>query len=181
MDEPDPHVVAAARGGDLDAFEGLVRRYQGDVFRFCLHLVSDRSLAEDVTQDTFIRAYRFLKRYRGDSRFSTWLFSIARNCAQDEFRRAERRARLVHKIETKRPSEDARDETSAPEVREALATLPRDLLEPIVMIDVFGFSYREVAAITSTPEGTVKSRVHRGRERLLELLGPQREEDADEI
>ena len=181
MDEPDPHVVAAARRGDLTAFEGLVRRYQGDVFRFCLHLVSDHSLAEDVTQETFIRAYRFLKRYRGDSRFSTWLFSIARNCVQDEFRRAGRRARLVQRIEKREPPEDVRDETTGPEVREALATLPPELLEPIVMIDVFGFSYREVATITAVPEGTVKSRVHRGRERLLGLLGPQREEDADEI
>ena len=181
MDEPDPHVVAAARRGDMTAFEGLVRRYQGDVFRFCLHLVSDRSLAEDVTQETFIRAYRFLGRYRGDSRFSTWLFSIARNCVQDEFRRAGRRARLVQKLEKRKSPEGARDETTGPEVREALATLPRELLEPIVMIDVFGFSYREVAEVTSTPEGTVKSRVHRARERLLEMLGPQTEEGADEI
>lgn len=181
MDEPDPHVVAAARGGDLRAFEGLVRRYQGDVFRFCLHLVSDRSLAEDVTQETFIRAHRFLPRYRGDSRFSTWLFSIARNCVQDEFRRAGRRASLVQKIERRASLQQAPDETSAPEVREALATLPRELLEPVVMIDIFGFSYREVSAITGTPEGTVKSRVHRARERLIAALGPQSEADADEI
>lgn len=181
MEEPDPHVVAAARGGDLRAFESLVRRYQSDVFRFCLHLVSDRSLAEDVTQDTFIRAYRFLKRYRGDSRFSTWLFSIARNCVQDEFRRAGRRARLVQKMEVHSETEPAADRTSRPEVTEALATLPRELLEPVVMIDVFGFSYREVSTITGVAEGTIKSRVHRGRERLVALLGPQSEADADEV
>lgn len=181
MEEPDPHVVAAARGGDMGAFENLVRRYQGDVFRFSLHLVSDRNLAEDVTQETFIRAYRFLKRYRGDSRFSTWLFSIARNCVQDEFRKAGRRARLVKKIEGGTTAALPPEQISAPEVREALATLPPELLEPVVMIDVFGFSYREVSEITATSEGTIKSRVHRARERLVQLLGPQDQEDADEI
>ena len=181
MEEPDPHVIAAARAGDKAAFENLVRRFQGDVFRFSLHLVGDRSLAEDVTQETFIRAYRFLRRYRGDSRFSTWLFSIARNCVQDEFRRAGRRTRLVKKVSGSRVLEEPSGSTSGPEIREALASLPHELREPVVMIDVFGFSYREVSRVTGVSEGTIKSRVHRARERLVQLLGADRDEDADEI
>lgn len=180
MEEPDPHVIRAATAGDLEAFESLVRRYQADVYRFVLHLTGDPTIAEDITQDAFVRAYRFLKRYRGDSRFSTWLFSIARNCANDEFRRAGRRSRLNASLEAHELPEQHRDKTGAIEVREALATLPQELLESVVVIDMFGFSYREAAQLTGTPEGTLKSRAHRGRERLVALLGPHSEEHADE-
>jgi RNA polymerase sigma-70 factor, ECF subfamily len=97
--EPDPQLVAAARAGDLDAFSQLVRRYQGHVWRLSFHLVRNDAVADDVTQDAFVRAYRFLSRYRGESRFSTWLFSITRNCAIDELRRAGRRKRLSDRLE----------------------------------------------------------------------------------
>jgi RNA polymerase sigma-70 factor (ECF subfamily) len=180
VEEPDPHVIRNAKAGDLQAFESLVRRYQRDVYRFALHLTSDPSLSEDVTQDTFVRAYRFLRRYRGDSRFSTWLFSIARNCVHDEFRRAGRRSRLSDSLEAREVVANPTDRTSDIEVREALATLPQELLESVVIIDMFGFSYREAEQLTGTPEGTLKSRAHRGRERLVSLLGPHSEEHADE-
>lgn len=180
MEEPDPHVIKAARAGDLKAFESLVRHYQGDVYRFVLHLTADPSIAEDVTQDAFVRAYRFLKRYRGDSRFSTWLFSIARNCVQDEYRRAGRRARLAQSLEAHELPQTRADSSSDIEVREALATLPRELVESVVIIDVFGFSYREASLLTGTPEGTLKSRAHRARERLVSILGQRSEGQADE-
>ena len=180
MEEPDPHVIRAAKAGDLKAFESLVRAYQADVYRFVLHLTGQPSSAEDVTQDCFVRAYRFLKRYRGDSRFSTWLFSIARNCVYDEFRRAGRRGRLNDSIEAHDLTEAQSDATSAVEVREALATLPPELRESVVIIDMFGFSYREAAHLTGTPEGTLKSRAHRGLERLISMIGPHSEEQADE-
>jgi RNA polymerase sigma-70 factor (ECF subfamily) len=180
VDEPDPHVIQAARSGDLDAFGSLVRRYQGDVYRFVLHLIGDPTSAEDITQDSFVRAYRFLGRYRGDSRFSTWLFSIARNCVNDELRRAGRRARLNLALEAHEPPDARSDRTSEIEVREALASLPHDLLESVVIIDIFGMSYREASTLTGAPEGTLKSRVHRARERLVALLGPHPEEQADE-
>ena len=185
MEEPDPHVIRAAKAGDLKAFESLVRSYQGDVYRFVLHLTGQSSSAEDITQDCFVRAYRFLKRYRGDSRFSTWLFSIARNCVYDEFRRAGRRGRLNESLEAHGPvdqvlAEAGADATAAVEVREALAMLPNELRESVVIIDMFGFSYREASQLTGTPEGTLKSRAHRGRERLISMLGPHSEERADE-
>ena len=180
MEEPDPHVIRAAKAGDLKAFESLVRGYQGDVYRFVLHLTGQPAMAEDITQDCFVRAYRFLKRYRGESRFSTWLFSIARNCVYDEFRRAGRRGRLTESLEARDVAEEQSDATSAVEVREALATLPHELRESVVIIDMFGFSYREASRLTGTPEGTLKSRAHRGRERLIAMLGPHSEEQADE-
>ena len=177
MDEPDPGVVGAARSGDIGAFENLVRLYQGHVWRLALHLLHDPDLAADATQEAFVRAYRFLPRYRGESKFSTWLFSIARNCALDEARRASRRKRIVDRAEAQ-PAPGFRDAGVAVEVREAVGALPLDLREPVVMIDMFGISYREVASILKVPEGTIKSRVHRAREILVESLSPRSGEDA---
>jgi RNA polymerase sigma-70 factor, ECF subfamily len=172
MDEPDPQLVRAARRGDLGAFESLVRRYQGDVWRLVCHLVQNQGLADDITQDTFVRAFRFLPDYRGDAKFSTWLFSIARNCARDEMRRAGRRQRTQDAV-TPQPEESRPERTYSMEVREALATLPLELREPLVLIDLVGCSYREVAAALAVPEGTIKSRVHRARELLAVALGPR--------
>lgn len=177
MDEPDPGLVGAARGGDLGAFEDLVRRYQGHVWRLALHLLHDPDLASDATQEAFVRAYRFLPRYRGESKFSTWLFSIARNCALDEARKATRRRRISDRAEAQ-PRPVSKEVGVALEVREAVASLPADLREPVVMIDMFGISYKEVAAILKTPEGTIKSRVHRAREILVQSLSPRSGEDA---
>jgi RNA polymerase sigma-70 factor, ECF subfamily len=176
VDEPDPQVVQAARSGDLRAFEALVRRYQGDVWRLSFHLVRDDSLADDITQDTFMRVFRFMRRYRADSKFSTWLFSIARNCAMDELRRSARRARLRGRVEAETQGY-VRGEHTGVEVRDVLAQLPLGLREPVVMIDMFGMSYREVAEILAVPEGTIKSRVHRAREQLASQLSPPGEQE----
>lgn len=171
MEEPDPQVVVAAQRGRVSAFEQLVRSYQAPVWRLVFQLLRDEQLAEDVTQETFLRAYRFLPRYKGNSKFSTWLLSVARNCAMDELRRNQRRRRLVDKLRA-RPEEAAREQGSHLEVREVLAALPIELREPIVLIDMLGTSYAEVAIILRTPIGTIKSRVHRGRQMLAEALAP---------
>ena len=178
MVEPDPQVVAAARAGDLGAFSQLVRSYQGDVWRLAFQLVRDRSAADDVAQDALVRAFRFLPRYRGESKFSTWLFSITRNCALDELRRVERRRRLAGELrpDVARPG----DHGVRIEVAEALGDLPIDLREPVVLIDMFGTSYAEVADMLDVPLGTVKSRVHRARELLAVALAPENERTANE-
>jgi RNA polymerase sigma-70 factor (ECF subfamily) len=176
VDEPDPQVVQAARSGDLDAFETLVRRYQGDVWRLSYQLVRDETVAEDVTQDTFMRVFRFMRRYRADSKFSTWLFSVARNCAIDELRRTARRTRLSQRAEAETQGFVRPDQVGV-EVREVLGQLPIALREPVVLIDMFGMSYREVARVLNVPEGTVKSRVHRAREQLAHVLSPLREQE----
>lgn len=177
MKEPDPEVVRAARAGDAAAFEQLVRRYQGEVWRLCVQLLRDEALADDATQEAFVRAYRFLPRYRGDSKFSTWLFSISRNCALDEVRRAGRRRRMRERLEAEPPRRSS-DLGTGIEVREALEGLPMELREPVVFIDMFGCSYNEVAQILDLPVGTVKSRVHRGRGVLAAVLGEPEEGSA---
>jgi RNA polymerase sigma-70 factor (ECF subfamily) len=180
VDEPDPQVVKAARSGDLGAFEALVRRYQGDVWRLSYHLVRDETVADDITQDAFVRAFRFMRRYRGDAKFSTWLFSIARNCAMDELRRSARRTRVVQRVEAELQSPPQPGEQVGIEIRELIGRLPLELREPIVLIDMFGMSYREVARIMRVPEGTIKSRVHRARHLLAGELRPRREESSHE-
>jgi RNA polymerase sigma-70 factor, ECF subfamily len=169
VQEPEPRVVEAARAGDVRAFETLVRLYQADVWRLTYHLVKNRSLADDITQDAFLRAFRFLPRFRGDAKFSTWLFAIARNCALDELRRAGRRRTLEDELE-RVGERRATDPGSRIEVREAVAALALDLKEPLVLIDMFGLSYSQVGAILGLPLGTVKSRVHRARNLLADQL-----------
>jgi RNA polymerase sigma-70 factor (ECF subfamily) len=176
--EPDPQVVAAAGDGDVGAFSFLVRRYQGDVWRLSFQLVRDEALADDVTQESFLRAYRFLPRYRGDSKFSTWLFSIVRNCALDELRRAGRRRRLSDRLEGE-PRPSGSEAGVRLEVAEALSELSLELRTPVVLIDMFGLSYGEVARMLGVPVGTIKSRVHRARHQLAEALHPSDRRRAD--
>ncbi|MDQ3963066.1 MAG: RNA polymerase sigma factor [Actinomycetota bacterium] len=168
--EPDPQLVRAARDGDLAAFEELVRGSQADVWRLCFHLLGDRSLAEDVAQDAFVRAYRFLSRYRGDSKFSTWLFSIVRNCCLDELRRLARRRNVAEAVRAE-PTRATHESSVRMEVSDALGELSVELREPVVLIDMFGESYKQAARILGVPEGTVKSRVHRARALLARSLG----------
>jgi RNA polymerase sigma-70 factor, ECF subfamily len=179
VQEPDPEVVSAACAGHVPAFEVLVRDYQGDVWRLCFHLLHSETLAEDAVQETFVRVYRFLPRYRGDSKFSTWLLSIARNCALDELRRGARRRRVSERL-TAQPAGGASDPGAALEVRDALGDLSVELREPVVLIDMLGMSYREASRLLGVPEGTVKSRVHRARELLVQALGLAAEGDSDE-
>lgn len=179
VDEPDPQILSSARRGDARSFEILVRTYQADVWRLCLHLTNSPSLADDVTQDAFVRIFRFLPRYRGDSKFSTWVFAIARNCALDELRRTKRRQVLVERSHMEREVARA-EQSSGIEVRDAVAALPLELREPIVLIDMLGESYRDTAMALGVPEGTIKSRVHRARRQLVDALG-ERERSRDEL
>ena len=179
MEEPDPQVVLEAQRGKAAAFETLVRAYQAPVWRLVRQLVRDETAAEDVTQEAFLRAYRFLPRYKGDSRFSTWLLCVARNCAMDELRRFERRQKLVERLRA-RPQQPAFDQGLPLEVRDVLASLPAELREPIVLIDMLGVSYAEVSVILKTPVGTIKSRVHRGRLMIVAALQPPGEEAGEE-
>ncbi|MGH2740640.1 MAG: RNA polymerase sigma factor [Actinomycetota bacterium] len=176
MREPEPEIVRRAREGDLGAFEELVRLYQGEVYRLALHLVRDRELAEDVAQDAFIAAFRSLRSFRGRSKFSTWLFRITRNCSVDAIRKASRQRRLVEQVEVEPPAPDAALRAA---LREAIDGLPAELREAFVLIEVFGFSYREASDVLGVPGGTVKSRMHRARRLLVDELGEA--EGADEV
>jgi RNA polymerase sigma-70 factor (ECF subfamily) len=164
VDELDPALIRAAAGGDLAAFERIVRAYQQHVWRFLRRLLGDRAAAEDVAQETFLRVYRALPGFAHEARFSTWVFRIARNAGLDELRRRRRRERLAAAV---RPADPVGSVGEArAEIEAALAGLPLDLREALVLVEVFGLPYAEVAAVIGVPVGTVKSRVFRARERL---------------
>jgi RNA polymerase sigma-70 factor, ECF subfamily len=171
VEEPEPWTIRAAAGGDVAAFESLVRAYQAPVFRFLRHIVGDPGLAEDLAQETFIRLYRRLGSFRFQSKFSTWLFQVARNAATDELRGRQRRARLVELAPHPGPPSAPDDRA---ELRAALAALPAALRDSLVLVEVFGFGYAEVAEVLGIPVGTVKSRVFHARLRLHDWRGDRR-------
>ena len=171
MQDPDPRTLGRAREGDLGAFEDLVRLYQADVWRFAYHFTRDRSLAEDVTQEAFLRAFRFLRSFRGDSKFTSWLFRIARNCAMDALRQ---RTGLAAKEPP--PPLGPPDPQARLEIETALAAVSAEHREPFLLIEVFGLSYQEAADVLHLRVGTVKSRMHRARHAMMSALAV--EEDA---
>jgi RNA polymerase sigma-70 factor, ECF subfamily len=171
MHDPDPRTLARAQGGDVDAFEELVRSYQADVWRFAYHLTRDRALADDVTQEAFIRAFRFLGSYRGDAKFTSWLFRIARNCGMDALR-----ARKANALREQPLPAPVTDPVSRAELAAALEAVSEDHREPFLLIEVFGLSYQEAADVLQVKVGTVKSRMHRARLSLAQAL--TEEEDA---
>lgn len=175
--EPEPETVRKAQLGDEGAFEELVRLYLADVYRLARHIVRHTQTAEDVTQDTFLNAYRALPRFRWRAKFSTWLFRIAHNCAVESIRRSSRQQRfLQHEATTERSPPDP---TLRIALHAALDGLPDELRRAFVLVEIFGFSYPETATILGWPLGTVKSRMHRTRSLLIEALSD--EEDAGEV
>jgi RNA polymerase sigma-70 factor, ECF subfamily len=159
--EADPHIVRTAAAGDHRAFEVIVRTYQEPVVRFLAHLLSDRALADDVAQETFLRCYQKLDHYSFEGHFSTWLLRVAHNAGIDAIRSRVRRERL-----DARPPVSATDPVLRAELVAALASLPVRLREPLLLVEVTGLRYREAAEVLGVPEGTVKSRVAHARARL---------------
>ena len=163
VQEPEPDVVRAAMAGDLAAFEWLVRCYQVHVWRFLRHLLGDGALAEDVTQETFLRVYQHLPTFAWRSKFSTWVFRVARNAGIDALRSRRRHDQLLQVLPRPQP-EPAPDARA--EARAAVAALSPKLREALLLVEVFGFTYREAAQVLRIPDGTVKSRVFYARVRL---------------
>lgn len=178
----EARLLARAREGDLDAFNGLVDAYQDQVYRLCLRLLGSPDAAADACQEAFLSAFRHLQSFRGDV-FRPWLLRIAANAATDELRRRQRRPQVS--LDRPPPGADAPPDFPAagesPEeyalrselrgtLERALATLPADQRLAVVLVDVEGLAYEEAARVMSTAVGTVKSRLSRARERLRVLL-----------
>ena len=170
MEDPDAPLVARARRGDRWAFEQLVEQHQHRLFNLAVRTLGSADDAADAVQEAFIRAWLGLPRFRGGSLFSTWLYRIALNAAHDQ--RAKRRTEPLD--ETREPA-DPQDAFLASELstalQRALNELDEDYRVAVVLYDVLGCSYGEIAELTDVAEGTVKSRIFRGRSRLAELLG----------
>lgn len=184
FDEMD--LIQRSQEGDLAAFNLLVETYQRQVYNLCLRMLGSVEAAEDATQETFLAAYRHIGTFRGTA-FRSWLLRIAANVCTDELRR--RRRRPLRSIETN--DSDAEpfqipDTREGPEayvlrrelgrsIQSALLALPEDQRLVIILCDVQGLSYEEIAATLNIALGTVKSRISRARRRLRELLLKERE------
>ncbi|MDO8476885.1 MAG: sigma-70 family RNA polymerase sigma factor [Candidatus Rokubacteria bacterium] len=178
-------LIERCRAGDIAAFEPLVEKYRQRVWRLAFQVLRDREEAWDCAQDAFVRAFQSLASFRGQSAFYTWLFRIAMNVATDRLRARSAQARafgsqLVPAEEWERtaPDHGERPDQAALgaerrlRIRQALDTLPPNARTIIMLSDVEGLSYREIASVLNCPIGTVMSRLHNARKRLRSVLGP---------
>jgi RNA polymerase sigma-70 factor (ECF subfamily) len=186
----DALLVERAAAGDKRAFELLVVKYQRRVERLIARMVRDNRLVEDITQETFLRAYRALHQFRGDAQFYTWLYRIAVNTAKkflldlkrDPTALSNSIERIDEEDETSRPNnEPITEETpesqfAAKEIAEvvnrAMASLPEDLRQAVTLREIEGLSYEEIALVMNCPVGTVRSRIFRAREAISVQVKP---------
>jgi len=181
-DDPDAALVSRWQRGDASAFEVLVRRHERRVFRLLLRMLGTREEAEDAAQEAFLSLHRHGHRFRGEARFSTFIYRVAANAALNR-RRSLGRARAREKelalrqaAGTDLPASPRDPEGSASgaqlqaRIQDALLELPDDLRMAVVLYDIEGQSYKEIAQALGIPEGTVKSRIHRARNALRGLL-----------
>ena len=191
--DSDVMLVERAVAGDQGAYELLVIKYQRRIQRLIGRMVRDVDLVEDIAQETFIRAYRALHQFRGDAQFYTWLYRIAVNTAK-KFLMELKRDPTVSDNAFK--SDDDSDETSwagnepiadetpesvlaakeiATAVNTALAALPEDLRQALVLREIEGLSYEDIAEVMNCPIGTVRSRIFRAREAISAKVKPMLE------
>ena len=185
--EIDKRLVERVQQGDKMAFDLLVTKYQRKLFRLVLRLVSNQTEAEDVVQETFIKAYRALHQFRGDSAFYTWLYRIGINTAKNFLDNQGRRVATstdttAEQVEAFEEGENLRD-INTPEsmlaskqiaetVNIAMDELPEDLRVALSLREMEGLSYDEIAVIMECPIGTVRSRIFRARESIAVRLRP---------
>jgi RNA polymerase sigma-70 factor (ECF subfamily) len=175
-----PELVAAARHGDRDAFDALVRATYVDTYTLAHRLTGDVDTARDVVQEAYLRAYRGIGRFRGDAQFSTWLYRITANCASTQLGRGRRHRHeeLTDDLPVRdqRPVADPHGRAEQAElrglVREALESLPPRLRAVVVLRDVYDLSHEAIAAELGITVSAAKVRLHRARRRLRDDLGP---------
>ncbi len=185
--EIDQLLVERAQGGDQHAFDQLVSKYQRKLGRLLSRFIRDPSEVEDVTQEAFIKAYRALPKFRGDSAFYTWLYRIGINTAKNYLVSQGRRAptSTEYDAEEAESFEDASQlrDINTPEslllskqigqtVNAAIDALPEELRSAIVLREIEGHSYEEIASMMDCPIGTVRSRIFRAREAVANKLRP---------
>jgi RNA polymerase sigma-70 factor (ECF subfamily) len=173
--EPDDSVlVELTRDGDRRAFSELVRRHQAVVYRSCYRILGDREDARDASQEAFIRAYRKLDTFQGRSSFKTWILRVAMNVSLNERSRRELPRADVDLANAipgpEAPEAELMKTEAAARVHEVLQLVRSDHRAAVVLRDLEGLTYRETAESLGIAEGTAKSWVHRGRQRLKELL-----------
>ncbi len=185
--ECDEVLVERVRDGDKQAFEVLVAKYQRRLMRLLSRLLHDQTEAEDVVQETFIKAYRALRHFRGESAFYTWLYRIGINTAKNFLATQGRRTPTSTEIDAEQaetfadceqlhdmntPESLLASKQIAQTVNAAMDALPLDLRTAIALREIEGLSYEEISAVMACPIGTVRSRIFRAREVIADKLRP---------
>jgi RNA polymerase sigma-70 factor (ECF subfamily) len=185
--EVDQQLVERAQRGDKQAFELLVSKYQRKLARLLSRFIRDATEVEDVTQEAFIKAYRALPTFRGDSAFYTWLYRIGINTAKNYLVAMGRRAPTTTEIDSEEaegfedgdqlrdlntPENEMMSRQVAETVNQTLETLPEELRSAITLREIEGLSYEDIANIMNCPIGTVRSRIFRARDAIAAKLRP---------
>jgi RNA polymerase sigma-70 factor (ECF subfamily) len=188
--QSDAYLVERALDGDLAAFEKLVARYQNKIIGYVGRMTDgDREEAEDITQETFIKAYRSLDSFRGQASFSTWLYKIATNLCIDRARTKKRRPQQAYSLDEPVDRDEEKGAREIPDnryepgkgverdemralVRETVAEMPEKMRQVLIMCDLQGMPYEEISRILDVPLGTVKSRLFHARADLARRLRP---------
>jgi len=185
--EVDQQLVERAQRGDKHAFELLVSKYQRKLARLLSRFIRDSTEVEDVTQEAFIKAYRALPTFRGDSAFYTWLYRIGINTAKNYLVAMGRRAPTTTEIDSEEaegfengdqlrdlntPEDELASKQVAETVNQTLGELPEELRTAITLREIEGLSYEDIANIMNCPIGTVRSRIFRAREAIATKLRP---------
>jgi len=184
IEDPDLDLFNRWKAGDEKAFEELIRRHEQRVFRLLMRMMGSREEAEDVAQETFLSLHRHGKRFRAEARFSTFVYRVAANAALNRRRSLGRSRARIQKLAVRQAAgdnlpqspRDPEDATAGMElsehVRTALQKLSPSLRMPVILYDIEGLAYAEIAKVLGVAEGTVKSRIHRARQALrVELQG----------
>jgi RNA polymerase sigma-70 factor (ECF subfamily) len=177
IQQPDMAIIRRAQHGDERAFALIVQAYEAPIFNYVLRMVGDRTLAEDLTQDVFLRVFRGLRGYSRRARFTTWLFQVAKNRVIDEIRAVERRPRTLVAIEDAPQLEvvDAPiEQNEAIEILlDEVEKLSPDLKEALLLRDIAGLSYNEISDTLDVTLATVKWRIFKAREEVQQALEEQ--------
>jgi RNA polymerase sigma-70 factor, ECF subfamily len=174
----DQDLIEAVLVGDTARFDGLVSRYSDRIYRFILKNLGQTAIAEELTQETFVEAYRKLPTFKGEAKFSSWLFGIALNRVRNYINRSPDRHRCSLPVEVLRhgitaagnPVQCLERKQALLALQQAIYTLPTELQEGLILVVLEELSYEEAAQILGIPIGTVKSRVHRARDMLRESM-----------
>lgn len=187
--DSDAILVERALENDLAAFEQLVARYQNKITAFAARMLNDRDEAEDVAQEAFIKAYRSLEGFRGASSFSTWLYRIVTNLCIDRARARKRRPQQAYSLDepydrdegkggrelpdfSSEPGKEVERDELRQQVRMTVAEMPEKLRQVLIMCDIQGMAYEQIAQVLDCPIGTVKSRLFHARADLARRLKP---------
>jgi RNA polymerase sigma-70 factor (ECF subfamily) len=170
---PEQTLILAAQSGEVDAFEAIYEAHRGRVYGLCLRMTGNRAQAEDLTQDSFVRAWEKLDTFRGASTFSTWLYRLTVNVVLGELRKRGDRQKEHPEGEgglRPEPSGGTPYPSLAIDLEQAIARLPQTARLVFLLYDVEGYRHREIAEMTGLAEGTSKAHLHRARRLLRKAL-----------